>query len=449
MVIATTPAYFFLESQLNPETLLHTSKWQIVLMALLFFGASNIAALGLIIFLAGLKNLPLLTNAKARKGMWVKLAGANLLIVCFGAVAVYESGIVRESWLESWIAWLALALFVFLARTGVVLFRRGWKYDAIPADEMLQQDPRRPVVYVRSFKEDPKIILDTGRASWRSHLMYTVAISAEQELAFIMERVGPVVAIGKPGEPVPELGASRLYARDDEWRVVITDLMNRARLVVIRAGTTANLQWEIDQAVQLLPRRQLIFVSFGSGKDTKAFDEDIEQRFGKPETVGYPPKRTLIRWLVRLMIHQNERGKIIYFNKDSRPYVEPIQSAPGWSEYVLSWIRPYWGPLAGTFRRVFKQLELPWVDHKNKTIAVLLALSFGIFGLHHFYLGNKRRGLYHLVFFWTAVPYFLGMIDAVKIMRADKQNFERNFVKHHQPEERISGSSEERGRVLQ
>ena len=37
----------------------------------------------------------------------------------------------------------------------------------------------------------------------------------EQELAVLMGRLGPVVAIGKPGERLPELGAARLYVADD------------------------------------------------------------------------------------------------------------------------------------------------------------------------------------------------------------------------------------------
>lgn len=461
LIIVASPAFAFLSSQRESKALLYASKWQLALITLLFLGASNIATLGLIFFLAGLRDIALLTKARARKGMWVKLAGANLLIVCFGVVALFDSGLIKESWMESGIGLVlfavAMVLFVVLTRKGVVLFRKGWKYDALPADELLQEDARRPVVYVRSFKEDDKIFLKTGRFRWTSHLMYAVAISAEQELALIMNRVGPVIAIGKPGEPVPELGAARLYARDDEWRKKITDLMKRARLVVVRAGATANLQWEIDQAVELLPLRQLILVAFGQGEEMEAFDEEIERRFGRPETIESPPRSFLLRWMKRLKFRHKNLGKIIFFSEDSRPYVEPIQSAPTWGGFLLFQYRPYWDPLAGSFRRVFKHLQLPWVEHRNKIIAALLALFIGMFGLHHFYLGNKRRGLYYLGFFltgglmalalmktigerwlvlsylvvcWTFAPLIMSWIDAVKFMRTGKEDFDRRFVHH-------------------
>ena len=59
-----------------------------------------------------------------------------------------------------------------------------------------------------------------------------------------MARVGPVIAIGKPGERLPQLGAARLYVDDDHWRDTIDDLMAESALVVVRAGDTPNLWWE-------------------------------------------------------------------------------------------------------------------------------------------------------------------------------------------------------------
>ena len=78
-----------------------------------------------------------------------------------------------------------------------------------------------------------------------------------------MTRVGPVVAIGKPGEPLPELGAARLYVGDADWKAKVTDMMARSRLVIIRTGSTPNLEWEIEQAMMRVPRRQILFVSSG------------------------------------------------------------------------------------------------------------------------------------------------------------------------------------------
>ena len=432
----TVPAFGFLVEQSESKAWLSADKWQFAAIALLYIVASNVFALGLIVLLAGFRNLPLLTDARARKGARIKLKGANLLIVCFGLLALHEYAAPGDSWEELSILVPGLALFVFLARTGVVMLRRGWKYDATPAAKLLEEDSRQPVVYIRSFKDDDKIILGSRLQRWYSTVFgYLAAITVEQELAIIMNRVGPVVAIGKPGELLPELGAARLYASDNEWRTVITDLMRRSRLVVVRAGATANLQWEIDQAVGLLNRRQLILVSMAQGKDAKTFDQDIEQRFGKPEMNDSHPERPLLWWLARLMrFERNEMGKIIYFGADSKPHAERIQFAISWTGFVMWAARPYRDSLNAAFQRVFARLDLRWIERKSRTTAALLAVFLGAFWLHHFYVGNKRRGFYYLAFFWTFVPFVLAWIDAIRIGLTTEQDFERKFVHHRQPE---------------
>jgi TM2 domain-containing membrane protein YozV len=234
---------------------------------------------------------------------------------------------------------------------------------------------------------------------------------------------------------LPELGAARLYASDNEWRTVITDLMTRAQLVVVRAGATANLQWEIEQAVKLLPRRQLILVSMAQGEDAKMFDQDVEQRFGKPEMNDSHLNSPLLWWIALLIgFHRHEMGKIVYFGADSKPYAERIQFAISWTGFFMMAARPYRDSLNSSFRRVFRQLDLPWIERKSRTTAALLALFVGAFGLHHFYVGNRRRGFYYLAFFWTFVPFVLGWIDAIRFGLTDKQNFERKFVHHRHPE---------------
>jgi len=431
-----SPGFFYLANRLDPDpwqTIQDTS--QFVFIALLYVGAANVFALGMIVFLAGFTNLPLLTNRRARKGAWVKLAAANLLIVCFGVIFLEDSQSFKESWEESWIYIVGLVLFLFIARSGVLLLRRGWKYDATPAEKLLERDRRPPVVYIRSFKDDDKIMLGSSRVRrLLTPLAFTAAITPEQELAIIMNRAGPVVAIGRPGEALPELGAARLYVGDDQWRDKITDLMKRARLVVIRGGATANLWWEIDQARMLLPPRKLILVSLGKDKDAKSFEAEVEKKFGRPESSDAPRKKLLLRRLVSLMMPLgNDIGRIIYFGEDSKSYVEPIGFfVPSWKWLFLAPYRPYRESLDSAFRRVFKQLDLPWVDRKNRTTAALLGLFVGWFGFHHFYLGNKRRGMYYLLFWWTLVPLFLAWKDAIQLALTDEQEFERKFV--HPPQ---------------
>ena len=168
-----------------------------------------------------------------------------------------------------WVLLPSLALFLISARVGFQLLRSGWKYDVVSAEQLLASDPRRPVVYLRSFEADSEIFLRPD-GFWNKAATilfdYAVTFSPEQELAEIVNRVGPVIAIGKPGEPLPELGAARLYVGDADWKAKVTDMMARSRLVIIRTGSTPNLQWEMEQAMTRVPRRQILFVSLGDAE---------------------------------------------------------------------------------------------------------------------------------------------------------------------------------------
>ena len=99
-----------------------------------------------------------------------------------------------------------------------------------------------------------------------------------------------------------------------------------------------------------------------------------------------------------------------------------------WTGFVMVAFRPYRDSLQAAFKQVFADLGLPWVPKRSLTVAVLLALGGGILGLHHFYMGHTRRGLWYLGFFWTAVPIFLGWIDAVRLARLDDAGFQRRLA---------------------
>jgi len=49
-----------------------------------------------------------------------------------------------------------------------------------------------------------------------------------------------------PDEPLPQLGAARVYLATDSWQSKVIDLMDRAQLIVMAAGATRSVQWELD-----------------------------------------------------------------------------------------------------------------------------------------------------------------------------------------------------------
>lgn len=151
--------------------------------------------------------------------------------------------------------WIIFAIAV-LARIRNLFLRRIWQARARTADEELQRaGSRRPVLYLRSFALDAQL----AAPSWIERLLGTIPlVDAEQMLTREMRQCGPVIAIGRPGEALPALGAARFYVTNDLWKAKVADIVKVAELVVWATGTTEGLRWEISHLIQSLPPEKLI-----------------------------------------------------------------------------------------------------------------------------------------------------------------------------------------------
>lgn len=409
-----------------PAALTTTDPSTLAAWAAAGFVAVNVVALGLILLLAGLRGVSLRTSARARRGALVRMTAANLLLVPF-AFAVSSESVPYAEILEWYVLPPLLLGFVLVARSGIVMFRSGWKYDALTADQARAADPRPPVVYLRSFDADPQILV-TGpsRASRIAGLMnYAASVSPEQEMAFLLARVGPVIAIGKPGERLPELGAARLYVGDHEWRAVVGQLMAEASLVVIRAGDTENLWWEVEQSMNRCPPNRIAILALGPEGAFPAFEQRFTSAFGtpvRPPRAADPWYMPVLRWLSP---YGRNVGRILYFDESGKPHEEQLRFRLTWSGFALAAFRPYRDALQHGFQAVFSRLGLPWAPQRSLTVAVLLALSFGMFGLHHFYMGRVRKGLWYAAFCWLGLPVVLGWIDAGRLALLDDAQFRK------------------------
>lgn len=155
---------------------------------------------------------------------------------------------------------LALVLEFAAIYSIKVLWRRARKLAAIDADAALLNDPRRPILYLRSFQDDPwmlspewDLLVRTryGRAGrlLRPGPIGTLLTSGgrlEENLARFVAPIGPFVAIGAPDEPLPQLGAVRAYFTTDTWQSAVIDWVDMAELIVKVAGPTRWIRWELD-----------------------------------------------------------------------------------------------------------------------------------------------------------------------------------------------------------
>jgi hypothetical protein len=84
--------------------------------------------------------------------------------------------------------------------------------------------------------------------------------SFEEVLAHMFEEVGPLVAIGRPGEEAAPLGAVRTYAGDDSWRTTVLQAAASARLVILVMDTTTGVEWELENVPARVGLQRLVIL---------------------------------------------------------------------------------------------------------------------------------------------------------------------------------------------
>lgn len=128
---------------------------------------------------------------------------------------------------------------------------------------------RPPVLFLRSFGLDDLSQLPQG--PWVTPLtpseeqnfvtVFTGAGPFLERRSAVPENFRPMLAIGRPGEREPLLGATRFYVRHDKWQRIVEELVPLCSLIVWGTGHTQGLRWEIGHLVQTVaPERLLLWV---------------------------------------------------------------------------------------------------------------------------------------------------------------------------------------------
>ncbi|MGH4033901.1 ABC transporter substrate-binding protein [Actinomycetota bacterium Odt1-20B] len=155
------------------------------------------------------------------------------------------------------VVFLSPALFT----VGLNLRRRGRRHLVRIITSPGELTPDGYVLYLRSFTDDAP--LDRPQRREGSAVMHHFLISGrseEEQLAAALRDLGPLVAVGEPGERLPYVGASRLYLPLDDWQDTVRDMMLNARLVVLALGTGPGTLWELVEAMRILPPERLVLL---------------------------------------------------------------------------------------------------------------------------------------------------------------------------------------------
>jgi hypothetical protein len=199
--------------------------------------------------------------ASTRRSIW--------RAIIFGILAVIFA-VIAFSNLQSTLLFVLFLIPAFvLGRLSYRHFKR--RYSGGFSEEDL--DHKGPVLYLRPFDKDAG--WDGAAAfslyrprTWRKfplspnnmtalYLEMTGRASFEQVLAHVTRKIGPLVAIGEPGHP-PILGARNLYVGDDNWKEQVIDLAQRSQLVILTAGISSGVLWEVNTMTREVPPDRLL-----------------------------------------------------------------------------------------------------------------------------------------------------------------------------------------------
>jgi hypothetical protein len=108
------------------------------------------------------------------------------------------------------------------------------------------------VLLLRAFSDDA-MSLQRHLSSFpitdnKGRLMFDVGLTFEEMISGMFGRLGPVLAIGRPGEALPPLGAARFWIRHDRWQEVVDHLLDASQLIVMVMGDIRGedgLAWEV------------------------------------------------------------------------------------------------------------------------------------------------------------------------------------------------------------
>jgi hypothetical protein len=311
-----------------------------------------------------------------RTGIFLLVAG-TLLGLMSGFLSFRITG---SSWSLSF-----QLMFQFLVTTllfvGGFLYWRGRQYADKAVAGRVIRDSKSDVLYLRAFGTDPSISEYMAWAAGGAGLI-SGGLTDEEQLCEALQPFGHLLAIGKPGETLPTPGAARLYASDAEWKNVVIDQMQSARLVVIRAGTSEGLLWELKEAVQVVnPNKLLILILKMRKKHYEGFRKEAEQIFN----ATFPKIHELKRfWRV---------SGFVRFSPNWSPNFLPLR-AP----FFRRGYKPYRRLFEYTLRPVFEEYDLEWKPPPVSILTVsVVVLSSGIIvlillavamDLLHFKLGD-------------------------------------------------------------
>jgi hypothetical protein len=112
--------------------------------------------------------------------------------------------------------------------------------------EAVRQDRRAPAILLRPFGFEGQDF----PARRPLGLVEERPLPVEEAIALAVGDAAPILAVGSPDDRLPRGRAIRLYASAEHWQPLVRDLIVRARWLILRAGETPGVRWEIEEIIR-------------------------------------------------------------------------------------------------------------------------------------------------------------------------------------------------------
>lgn len=188
-------------------------------------------------------------------------------------------GDVSLTWQDAWVMFAQPLLGLAVLIAGIALYRYGTRLLQVSTWRFLT-DRRPPVLFLRSFAFDPAADMTDIVPIFFPQRRF------EESLVRVLQPLGPVLAIGRPHEKLPETGADRIYVAEADWRAAVSYFTERAAAVFILAGDSAGLRWEMKHVLREMPLDRLLF-GFPYIKHTSSVDVGWFTRVKQSLTRGW------------------------------------------------------------------------------------------------------------------------------------------------------------------
>lgn len=146
------------------------------------------------------------------------------------------------------------ALFV-----GHHIMRKSDSLKILTGEHLISNDPRKPILYLRSFKRDKMLLVGITERVIRTYLLptYDLLTTYEEELVKNLFIISPVISIKNPKEK--SLGAAPIFPKK-HWKEKVISLSKSSRYIIIMLDKSPGVLWEIKTIVSNISLSKVVFI---------------------------------------------------------------------------------------------------------------------------------------------------------------------------------------------